>query len=293
MKKTLILQSPAKINIGLWVKHRRPDRFHEIATLMQTISLADTIALRETREEGIRIECNHPDVPLGRENLAHRAACLLLERLGIAPHLCIQIDKKIPIAAGLAGGSSNAAGVLVGLVRLFDKSFPMGELMKLAALIGSDVPFLVKGGLAMATGRGEELKFYEPPRHPFPVIIAIPRNLQVETAWAYQNYVPGDNQRKEASFARLLDAYRDGDLETLRVHAFNDLESVTLQRFPQVQAIKEALSADRKGLVLMSGSGPSVLGIFPDQKSAVVAAARLDPASVDVFLEQTTRAIAR
>jgi len=115
MKRTLITQAPAKINIGLWVKGKRADGYHELASLMQTISLSDTIAIKETREDGLRIECDHPAVPTGPENLVYKSAMLLLQRLEIAPRLLIQIEKRIPVAAGLAGGSTDAAAVMVAL----------------------------------------------------------------------------------------------------------------------------------------------------------------------------------
>jgi len=285
----LIVHAPAKINIGLWVKVKRADGYHEIASFMQSISLSDTITLNETREEGIAVECNHPDVPLGIDNIAHKAAKLVLEKLQISPALNIQIDKRIPVAAGLAGGSTDAAAVMLGIARMFDKSVTPLELMTLSQVIGSDVPFVMHGGLALATGRGENLMFHDSPKPPYTVVIAVPKNVGVSTRWAYENCRPAENSRKDGAFSKILTAYKDHDIATLREHAFNDLESVTLQRHPEVSRIKETLGCDKNGFILMSGSGPSVFGLFNDRKSALDAASKLDPNKVDLFIEHTTR----
>lgn len=290
MKKTLIVQAHAKINVGLWVKEKRPDGYHEIASLMQSISLADTITIRETREEGLRIECSHPGVPLGPDNLVHKAARIVLEHFRLPACHVFQIEKNIPVAAGLAGGSADAAAAMLGLVRMYDQPVTMPQLMELGLLVGSDVPFVLHGGLALATGRGEHLVFHEPPRPPLAVVVAVPKGVQVSTRWAYENYQPGQNERKEEAFRQILPAYRNRQLVNLRHVLFNDLESVTLHRHPEVAELKERLAAGREGVVLMSGSGPAVFGLFPDRRLAAQAAANLDPQRYDIFLEHTIRA---
>ena len=289
MKKTLILQAPAKINLGLWVKHKRPDGYHELASIMQSITLSDIITINENTEPGIRITCNKPGVPLDSSNLVHRAAAVFLDQMSIPPALSIHIEKKIPVAAGLAGGSTDAAAVLTGLARLFDKPMSSAELMNMGALIGSDVPFVIHGGLAVAEGRGEKLVFHEPPRPPLVVVIAVPSGVAVSTKWAYENYHSGNNEAKERSFSMILQAYRSRDLDTMRKLVFNDLESVTLHRYPEVLRIKERLSATEEGVVLMSGSGPSVFGLFADKRSATRAVKNLDGLPVDVFIEHTAK----
>ncbi|MBF0499420.1 MAG: 4-(cytidine 5'-diphospho)-2-C-methyl-D-erythritol kinase [Candidatus Riflebacteria bacterium] len=289
MKRTLILQAPAKINIALWVKEKRPDGFHEIASVMQTITLTDSITLQEIREDGIFVECDDPRVPLGPDNLVHKAARLFLERFKLPSALLIRIQKRIPIAAGLAGGSTDAAAVLKGLMRMYAKGISSSDLTSLSQSIGSDVPFVLRGGCALATGRGEILAFHEPPNPPFTVVIAVPKGISVSTQWCYQNYSPGDNKEKEARFGAVISAFRRRDLSALREYAFNDLESVTLEHHPEVAVIKKTLESEGKGFVLMSGSGPSVFGLFDDKKTAIQAASRLSPDKVDVFLEHTTR----
>ena len=289
MKKTLILQAPAKINIALWVKQKRPDGYHELASIMQTISLADTITLKEIGEPGIRIFCDNPDVPLDASNLVHRAATVFLDRFSIEPRLAINIDKKIPVAAGLAGGSTDAAAVLTGLARLYDKAVTIPDIMNMATTIGSDVPFVVHGGLALAEGRGEKLSFYEPPKPPLVVVIAVPAGVSVSTRWAYENYHPGNNQAKEKAFEEVLHAYRRRDIEALKSLVFNDLESVTLHRHPEVLKIKELLNSTGEGVAMMSGSGPSVFALFTDRRRAMNAVKNLDGMAVNVFIEHITR----
>jgi len=289
MKKTLIIQAHAKINVGLWVKERRSDGYHEIASLMQMISLSDTVTIHEMKEEGIRIECNRPEVPLGPENLAHKSAKLLMERFKIAPSHVIHIEKNIPVSAGLGGGSTDAAAVMVGLARMYDRPVTVPQLMDIALSVGSDVPFVLHGGLALASGRGENLVFHEPPKPPFSVVVAVPNGVQVSTKWAYENYHPGDNARKGELFNQVLLAYRNREVANLRTLLFNDLESVTMHRHPEVGELKERLSASGEGVVLMSGSGPAVFGLFPDRRSAAKAASNLDSEKCRIYLEQTIK----
>lgn len=289
MNKTIIVTAPAKINVGLWVKNKRPDGYHDLETIFQTISLSDSIALRTSKEPGIRVTCSNPDVPAGADNLAFKAARIFLEKLGIEPALDIHIDKNIPMAAGLAGGSTDAAAVLTGLPRLFEKTVDFADLMEMASKLGSDVPFVVRGGLAWAGGRGEKLVFHEQPKNPYVVVIVIPNDVAVSTKWCYENYAAGNNESKARAFAMILDAFKSGDFNTLRKVVFNDLESVTLQRHPVVQRIKELLSSTGDGVVLMSGSGPSVFGLFENKLKAAKALKALEGMPVKVFVEHTCK----
>lgn len=289
MKHTIIIGAPAKINVGLWVKHKRQDGFHEISSLMQSISLDDTLTLKEVSEPGIKIYCDNPNVPTDETNLVYKAAKLFVDQYEIDPALAIYIEKKIPIAAGLAGGSTDAAATLIGLSRLYDRSVMFSDIMELASQIGSDVPFLLHGGLAIATGRGERLSFYDSPRKAYTVVVVVPSNIGISTKWAYDNYVPGDNETKARAFDKILTAYQSGDIRALKNLVFNDLESVTLPATPEVGRIKQILNSTGEGLVLMSGSGPAVFGLFDDKKSALNAVKGLDGLPVEVFIERTTR----
>lgn len=293
MKKTLVVQAQAKINIGLWVRARRNDGFHEIATLLQSVTLQDTIMLKETKEEGIRIECNHPSVPCDERNLVHKAARIVMEQYGIPSRILIQIDKRIPVAAGLAGGSSDAAAVMLGLIRMYDKSVPLPQLMELGLKVGSDVPFVMYGGLALGEGRGERLSFQDLSKPPINVVIATPRGIEIQTRWAYENCRPEDNIRKETAFSRFLPAFQKRELRTLRSIIFNDLEVVALHRYPEIGRIKDVLSSYDDCVVSMSGSGPSVFGLFGDKHTAIKATERLSAMNCQVFLEQTSKGCSR
>ena len=286
MKKTLIVQAPAKINIGLWVKSKRPDGFHDLETIFQTISLMDSITLHESFEEGIRVTCNNKSVPTGEDNIAFRAARIFLERLGIEPALDIHIEKRIPMAAGLAGGSTDAAAVLTGLARLYERTVTPAEFLEMASFLGSDVPFLIKGGLARGAGRGEKLDFYDMPKNQLIVVVVMPHDVSVSTKWCYENYRPGNNEIKSRSFEMILEAYQKADLATLNKVIFNDLESVSLQRYPIIQKIKELLSSTGDGVVLMSGSGPSVFGLFDDKRKALNAVNALKGVPADIYVER-------
>lgn len=289
MKRTIISQAPAKINIGLWVKNKRSDGYHEISTVMQTLSLADIITVKEISEPGIRIYCDNPDIPCDQHNLVHRAAMVFLDYYEIEPAIAINIEKKIPVSAGLGGGSSDAAAIFWSLAKMYDKAIPVKDMMNLAAKVGSDVPFLLHGGLAVATGRGEQLSFYEPPRPPMVVVIIMPAGVRVSTKWAYENYTPGNDEIKERAFTSIMESYRRKDINKLKKLVFNDLESVTLQRHPEVARLKELLSSNGDGVVLMSGSGPAVFGIFPDKKSAMNSLKPFHGEQVEVFIEQISR----
>ncbi len=290
MLKTLIVQAPAKINLTLWVKQKRPDGYHDIETIMQTITLQDTLMFKQQKTDGITIECANPVVPVDASNLVHRAARLVLESNDLPPGLWVGIEKRIPVAAGLAGGSSNAAATLSGLTRMYDQATTLNDLMDMGAKLGSDIPFMVHGGLAVATGRGEQLTFYDAPRPSYHVVVAIPTGLQVSTKWAYENYTPRTDPGRAEKMREILAAYRHRDMATLRKLAFNDLEAVTLQRHPEVQRLKEILDHDNNGLVLMSGSGPSVFGLFLEHREAIHAATRIDAEKYDVFVEKTNKA---
>lgn len=256
---------------------------------MQTISLCDNVAIKEIKGEGIRVECNHPQVPCDASNLAMRAALLVLEFLHLPPRHLLQIEKRIPVSAGLGGGSSDAAAVIRGLLRMYDRKVPATDILALAAKLGSDVPFFLKGGLALAEGRGEQVSFLDAPKHNWFVVVAFSNQLEVSTKWAYENYHPGENQRKQDLFERVVPAFLGGQEFALQKALFNDLESVTMQRYDQVRRLQDLLLADGPAPVLMSGSGPACFGLFLDRKRAMLAGKRVQEAGFQVTLETTTR----
>ena len=185
------LIAPAKINLYLEIIGDRPDGYHELAMILQSINLADQIDLHVASTEAIRVHCNHPQVPTDKSNLAYRAAALMVREFPDAFNnfggIDISIKKKIPVAAGLAGGSTNAAAVLVGIDLLWDLGLTQSELEQLGAELGSDVPFCISGGTVIATGRGEKLSPL-PNLDQIHIVLAKYRSLEVSTAWAYQTY---------------------------------------------------------------------------------------------------------
>lgn len=276
------LLAPAKINLYLEILGDRPDGFHELVMVMQSVDLADQINLRANGTEQIRIYCEHPQVPLDASNLAYRAADLMRQqfpeafaRLG---GMDITIDKQIPIGAGLAGGSTNAAAVLVGLNLLWDLGLTQIEIQELGARLGSDVPFCVVGGTALATGRGEKID-------PLPdleqgyVVLGKHRSLSVSTPWAYKTY------RQQFSDSYLLEADRlqrfqqvhsgpmiaaiaHRNLREISHQLSNDLEKVVLPEYPQVAQLKQAFQQAEILGTMMSGSGPTVFALVESQTQA-------------------------
>ena len=280
----LTLQAHAKINLALEVLGKRPDGYHEVAMIMQSVSLHDTLRL-SLQETDITLICDRPELPCDNGNLAFRAADLLRREFDVARGVRIELTKRIPLAAGLAGGSTDAAAVLKGLNRLWRLALSPAELEQLAARLGSDVPFCLWGGTSLATGRGEVLA-------PLPdfaghgVVLANPP-LQVSTAWVYGNYrrPNGDSCRDIHLLRRSIEQQ---DFLAVADTLFNDLETVTVPAYPQVADIKaQLLQAGATG-VLMSGSGPTVFALTPDSGLAAELAGRAAlGADVAVFIAET------
>lgn len=266
----LLIRSPAKINLFLEVVDRRPDGYHEIETVMQLVDLCDDVHLRRIRR-GIRVSVGGADLPDGPGNLAYKAAALLLEQAGLREGVHIHLEKRIPVAGGLGGGSSNAAAVLAGLTRLYGLDQTRESLRELACHLGSDVPFFLSDGLAVATGRGERLS----PLRPWPpywVVLANP-GRSVSTAWAYREASSKLTEWKaRASIQPLIAADR---LVWPPTWAFNRLEAVVLPHRPEVSALKALLQEGGGFPVLMSGSGASVFAVVLDEEAGKTLAARV------------------
>ena len=278
------LNAYAKINLALQVVGKRRDGFHEVAMIMQSVSLHDTVTL-SLRRTGISLVCDNPALPCDNSNLAFRAAALLRQECGVAEGVHIELTKRIPMAAGLAGGSSDAAAVLRGLNDLWDLAISPNELEILAARLGSDVPFCLWGGTTLATGRGEILESL-PDFAGYGVVLANPP-LQVSTAWVYGNFQPGTLQRSPGIPA-LRRAIEQKDLQAVARQLYNDLESVSVPAHPQIADIKRKLASAGAAGVLMSGSGPTVFALTNDLISAHQLAGRVSlESSVSVFIAET------
>jgi 4-diphosphocytidyl-2-C-methyl-D-erythritol kinase len=259
--KSVRVSCPAKVNLHLSVLARRPDGYHEIVSLMQTVGLHDEINL-EIDGEGIQLDCDLPDLSTGDENLARRAAHLFQEETGTHFGLKMHLQKRIPVAAGLGGGSSDAAGVLRALNRLQDKGVSRERLFQIAARLGADVPFFLMGGAAAASGIGEQLR----PVNILPTLyhILVSPGFPVSTKWVYENLDWGlTRPRKQIRIPALFE--REEEIFELLQ---NDLERVTAAAHPWISRTKARLiELGAKG-ALMSGSGPTVFGIFTEEDGA-------------------------
>jgi len=271
--------SPAKINLFLKVLKKRPDGYHNIFSLMCPVDLYDIISFDYTGH-GICVSCNHPDVPENETNLAFKAADLFFEKMGDRPPgLLIKIDKKIPVAAGLGGGSSNAATVLKALNKHYANPFSQEQLQKMGLAIGADVPFFILGKPAIARGVGERLKVYGGLAD-CKVILICP-HIKVSTAQVYKNLNLGlTNCKKKPKYPIFKN--RNFDFGS---NLCNDLETVAVSWHPEISELKNALVLQGAENVLMSGSGPTVFGLYKSMGQARKAVEKLsENKSWKVFL---------
>lgn len=277
------LPAPAKINIALDVLGKRPDGYHEVRMLMQQIKLHDTVLI-ERSESSIDVSCNNPLVPQDCGNIAYKAAKLLLDSAGITSGIKIKIDKKIPMAAGLAGGSTDAAAVLKGINELFALGLSMEQLAQIGVKAGADVPFCIKGGTMLSEGIGEILTPVSPLQGIFLIVVC--PHINVSTQWVYQQ-LRLDRISQRPDFKLLLDSIGLRDIAKISASLVNVLETVTIEKYGIIKDIKEKLvSAGALGS-LMSGSGPSVFGIFDSYETAKAACEIISHEGWDVFLTET------
>ncbi len=291
----LLLQSPAKVNLRLEILKKREDGYHELRTIFQKINLQDTLLFSLERRKGISISTDHPHLPLGRRNLIDRAARSILKRSNYPGGVRIKIEKRIPIGAGLGGGSSNAATTLKALNHLLDMGFSKKELMEIGLEIGADVPFFFMEGAAIGLGIGERLNKITLPDLWF---VLIHPNFEVSTHWAYQHFVLTRSTSQTPSSEERTEKHRSGStlslLEPLgtgaegltkkefhiNLHRFintpkkisrllrNDLEEVVSREYPQINTMKKILLSVGALGALMTGSGPTVFGVFSEEGNA-------------------------
>ncbi|WP_047154272.1 4-(cytidine 5'-diphospho)-2-C-methyl-D-erythritol kinase [Aneurinibacillus tyrosinisolvens] len=254
----LMVKAPAKINLTLDVLAKRPDGYHEIEMVMTTIDLADRLTIETLEEDRIVLDCSVCYLPLDERNHVYQAAKLIKERFGIKKGVRVYIDKHIPIAAGLAGGSSDAAATIRGLNRLWNLEMSIEEMAELGSLIGSDVSFCVYGGTALARGRGEKIQPLPAPP-PCWVILAKPP-IGVSTGEVYGALQVG-SLTEGCKSEQMIKEIQEGDFYGICRALGNHLESVTLQMHPQVLMIKDRMQRFGADGVLMSGSGPTVFAL--------------------------------
>ncbi|MDS9473298.1 4-(cytidine 5'-diphospho)-2-C-methyl-D-erythritol kinase [Sporosarcina pasteurii] len=254
-------KAPAKINLTLDVLHKRSDGFHEVEMVMTTVDLADRIWLRSTNDGKITIKTSDYFIPTDQRNLAYQAAKLLMQKYSVTEGVEITIEKSIPVAAGLAGGSSDAAATLRGLNRLWKLGLSNEELAEIGAKIGSDIPFCVYGGTALATGRGEKIqKLVSPPNC---WVILVKPAISVSTASIYGNLEIG--RYTHPNTQAMIEALENKDYVQMCQTLENVLEPVTMALYPEVVVLKEQMKKFGADSVLMSGSGPTVFGLVENE----------------------------
>lgn len=259
------LKALAKINLGLDVVRRREDGYHEVRMIMQTIQLYDRLDIKRTQEPGIQIQTNLSFLPVNENNLIYKAAKLLMDEFSITDGVSVKLDKRIPVAAGMAGGSTDAAAMLIGVNRLFSLGLTKRQLMERGVQIGADVPYCIMRGTALAEGIGEALSPL-PPMVKCPVLIAKP-SISVSTKFVYQN-LKLDDTTIHPDVDRLIDDIKAKNLHDIAAHMGNVLETVTIPNYPVIDEIKKHMLSNGAVGAMMSGSGPTVFGLFDDEDTA-------------------------
>ena len=257
------LKALAKINLGLDVLGKREDGYHEVRMVMQTIHLYDRVEIKKTRSPHIHVETNLYYLPVNEDNLVYRAAKLMKDEFQIKEGVQIVLQKFIPVAAGLAGGSSDAAAVLVGMNRIFNLGLKQNKLMELGLKIGADVPFCIMRGTALAEGIGEKLTAL-PPMPKCPVLIAKPA-ISVSTKAVYEGLKLYDGM-EHPDIDGVMEGIQQKDLKGVASHMGNILETVTIPMYPVIEDIKKLMLENGALNAMMSGSGPTVFGLFPNEK---------------------------
>lgn len=265
----LTLNAYGKINLALDVLRRREDGYHEVRMVMQTVGLHDTVTLRREKEPGIRLQSSDPALPVDRRNLAYRAAAGLMEEFHIEEGLSVSLEKRIPVAAGMAGGSSDCAAVLHGVNRLFELGLSLEELQDRGVRLGADVPYCLMGGTALAEGIGEKLTALEPA--PGRILLIAKPPISLSTREIYTRLIL-DDQTIHPDIDGMLQAIAGHDFEGMVSRMGNVLETAALPGHPEIAEIKNTMREMGARGAMMSGSGPTVFGFFDTEEAAEGAA---------------------
>lgn len=261
------LKALAKINLGLDVLRRREDGYHEVKMIMQTIGLYDDLEIRKTKTPGIQVKTNLYYLPTNENNLVYKAAKLLMDEFQIQDGVSIQLKKRIPVAAGMAGGSSDGAAVLWGINQMYGLGLSMQALMERGVRLGADVPYCIQRGTALAEGIGEKLSVL-PPMPKCTILIAKP-GISVSTKFVYENLHANDlKPEQHPDVDSMIEAMRQKDLGLLCSRMGNVLETVTIPAYPVINEIKRTMMDNGAIGSMMSGSGPTVFGIFDSPVAA-------------------------
>lgn len=285
MKDRIQLKALAKINLGLDVLRRREDGYHEVKMIMQTISLHDDLEIRRIKTPEIQVKTNLYYLPTNENNLVYKAAKLLMDEFGIKEGVAIQLKKRIPVAAGMAGGSTDGAAVLWGMNHMYGLGLSRQELMERGVKLGADVPYCVQRGTALAEGIGERLSVL--PSMPKCTILIAKPGISVSTKFVYENLHANDlKPEQHPDVDRMIEAMKEKNLDLLCERMGNVLETVTIPAYPVIQEIKEHMMACGAAGAMMSGSGPTVFGIFhsPVQAKAAMKDLKVNGLAKQLYL---------
>ena len=270
--KTIRREAFAKINLGLDVVRKLPNGYHEVRMIMQTVGICDVLTFRKATS-GIHLTVDNEELPTDGNNLIYKAARLLLDAAGIDGGVSITLEKHIPIAAGMAGGSTDAAAALLGINELYEIGYDIDALKQLGVKIGADVPYCIQGGTALAEGIGEILSTLPAPPECH-LVIAKP-DIHVSTKFVYEN-LKANELEIHPDIDGMIEGLKKGDLKAITARLGNVLETVTIPAYPIVDTIKKAMLKSGAEGALMSGSGPTVFGIFTEEDKAKLAAREIE-----------------
>jgi len=262
---TIHLKAYAKINLGLDIVRKREDGYHEVKMIMQTIGLYDKLVIHKTNNPNITLKTNLPYLPEDMNNLVYKAAILMKERYEIKEGMHIRLEKKIPVSAGLAGGSTDAAAALSGINQLFRLNLRQETLMAIGLELGADIPYCIMQGTALSEGIGEILT----PLPPFPSchVLIVKPNINVSTKYVYE-HLKLDKDTFHPNIDGIIEHIKANNLQGATSLFSNVLETVTIKEYPIINRIKEQMLSQGAMVSLMSGSGPTVFGLFEDNKAA-------------------------
>ena len=280
---TIQMKAYGKVNLGLDVIRRRKDGYHEVRMIMQTVQLYDKITMEERRQKGITLETNLSFLPVNENNIAYKAARMLMEEFHISGGLNIKIEKHIPVAAGMAGGSTDGAAVLYGVNRMYQLGLTQRQLMERGVRLGADVPYCIMRGTVLSEGIGEILTPVAamPDCH---ILVAKPP-ISVSTKYVYE-HLKLDSVEHHPDIDGMVAALEAGSLKGVADRMENVLETVTIPEHPEIEQIKEVMCSEGALNAMMSGSGPTVFGLFDDRTKAKAAYSRLRGGSIakEVFM---------
>ncbi len=254
------LKAYAKINLSIDIISKRSDNYHNVEMIMQQIDLHDVITIKKNSLNKINIISENKDIPFDNNNIAYKVARYILDNYNISTGIDIYIEKNIPIAAGLAGGSSDAAAVIKGMNKLFSLNLSIDTMKEIGVKFGADIPFCIEGGACIATGIGEKLKKIEPLNA---YILLIKPDINVSTKEVYEN-LDLSSIKNHPNTNRIVDLIKKDKKYLLKNEMYNVLEEVTIKMHPEIKSIKEKMYNEKAIVSMMSGSGPTVFGIYDD-----------------------------